>query len=406
MMMDAPLLLDDDNDGGETGTAARPRPRRRPSSSSSPSPSRGGGLRGATPTATTLILLGDMFGLGALSLPSVFARLGWLPAVSLLIIFSVSTIYSSRLFALLCRLAPRARVFDDYGSLALGNLGRKLTYLSVYLCIFFEPPIFAVTVAESLKVLGLFSKTKTSIALATTLIMLPLAQVKELEGVAAFSAVGVAGMVVAVAAAVASLLRVPPPKNSSFPPPLFQQPPANSARLPVVLLRTSSSVVPLSSLAAAFFDVVFTFGGQVNWNRYTTGMRDPSLFPGCVAVAVALMSSSYLLVGGLGYKVLGSDFDFTKPLTSLLPPGVDVAVANVGLLAHTLLAFQINVNGKERERGRDKEKREGDISFFLFLVSRTKAHPKKKPRKLLSFLFPFLCFKNSLDPPLPAPGLL
>lgn len=381
---DAPLLLDD---GGETGTAARPRPRR---SSSSPSPSRGGG--GATPTATTLILLGDMFGLGALSLPSVFARLGWLPATSLLILFSVSTIYSSRLFALLCRLAPRARVFDDYGSLALGNLGRKLTYLSVYLCIFFEPPIFAVTVAESLKVLGLFSNSKTSIAIATTLIMLPLAQVKELEGVAAFSAVGVAGMVVAVAAAVVSLLRVP--KNS--PPPLFLPPNPKQIFLEYnngpdntrLVLRTSSGV-PLSSLAAAFFDVVFTFGGQVNWNRYTTGMRDPSLFPSCVAVAVALMSSSYLLVGGLGCKVLGSDFDFSKPLTSLLPPGLDVVVANVGLLAHTLLAFQINVNGKKKEKEKEKE-RFFPPFLFRFLVSRTKAH--KKTSKTLSF---FLCSKQS-----------
>ena len=322
---DAPLLgggIDGGETGGETG-GDRPRPR-------PPSPAR---RQGATPTATTLILLGDMFGLGALSLPSVFARLGWLPATALLLLFSAATIYSSRLFALLWRLAPRARVFDDYGSLVMGKLGRRLTYLGVYLCIFFEPPIFAVTVAESLRVLGLFAKSNASTAAATALIMIPLAQVQELEGIAAFSAVGVAGMAVAAAAAVACLLGLPTP----LPPKII------SDRRPTRLVRTSG--VGAASLAAALFDVVFTYGGQVNWNRYTTGKRDPSQFPRCVAVAVALTSTAYAAVGGVGYFVLGEAFDYSKPLTSLLPAGVDVVVANVGLLAHTLLAFQINVNG-------------------------------------------------------------
>ena len=312
-----PLLLD----GGDVDSPSRRRRRRRQS-----------GGAGATPTATTLILLGDMFGLGALSLPSVFARLGWLPATALLLLFSAATVYSGRLFALLCALAPRARVFDDYGALALGRWGRRLTYLGVYLCIFFEPPIFAVTVAESLRVLGL-ATSSASAAAATALVMIPLAQVRELEGVAAFSSVGVAGMAVAAAAAVACLL--------GFPTPL----PAEIARhrRPTRLVRTSG--VGAASLAAALFDVVFTFGGQVNWNRYTTGMRDPSAFPRCVAVAVALMTGAYAAVGGVGYLVLGERFDYSRPLTSLLPPGIDVVVANVGLLAHTLLAFQINVNG-------------------------------------------------------------
>lgn len=315
----APLLGGGNvDDGGETGDQPRPPPRR----------------LGATPTATTLILLGDMFGLGALSLPSVFARFGWLPATALLLLFSAATIYSSRLFALLWRLAPRARVFDDYGALAMGKTGKRLTYLGVYLCIFFEPPIFAVTVAESLRVLGLFAKSNVSTAVATALIMIPLAQVQELEGVAAFSAVGVAGMAVAAAAAVACLLGVPTP----LPPKII------SDRKPTRLVRTSG--VGAASLAAAFFDVVFTYGGQVNWNRYTTGMQDPSQFPRCVAVSVALMSGAYAVVGGVGYFVLGEAFDYSKPLTSLLPAGVDVVVANVGLLAHTLLAFMININGQ------------------------------------------------------------
>ena len=347
-------------------------------SPSSPRRRRQRGL-GATPTATTLILLGDMFGLGALSLPSVFARLGWLPATFLLLLFSAATVYSGRLFALLCALAPRARVFDDYGALALGDWGRRLTYLGVYLCIFFEPPIFAVTVAESLRVLGI-ATSNISTAAATTLIMVPLAQVRELEGVAAFSSVGVAGMAVAAAAAVACLLGFP----NALPAEIKQK------RQPTRLVRSSG--VGAASLAAALFDVVFTFGGQVNWNRYTTGMADSSQFPRCVAVAVALMTGAYAAVGGVGYAILGQDFDYSRPLTSLLPPGVDVVVANVGLLAHTLLAFQINVNGECEVETRAFFFH--CLSFFVFLtflslsLDNSAHHRRKKKNIKKSFFSP------------------
>ena len=44
---------------------------------------------------------GDMLGLGSLTLPSVFARLGWIPALIVVIICGLGTMYSGRLFALL-----------------------------------------------------------------------------------------------------------------------------------------------------------------------------------------------------------------------------------------------------------------------------------------------------------------
>ena len=42
---------------------------------------------------------GDMLGLGALTLPSVFARLGWLPASVLLAACALGALMSGRLFA-------------------------------------------------------------------------------------------------------------------------------------------------------------------------------------------------------------------------------------------------------------------------------------------------------------------
>ena len=49
---------------------------------------------------------GDMLGLGALTLPSVFARLGWLPASVLLALCALGALMSGRLFA---RMAQQVR---------------------------------------------------------------------------------------------------------------------------------------------------------------------------------------------------------------------------------------------------------------------------------------------------------
>ena len=40
---------------------------------------------------------------------------------------------------------PRAQVFDDFGGVALGRLGRWLVYCTVYLTIFTEPIVFHLT---------------------------------------------------------------------------------------------------------------------------------------------------------------------------------------------------------------------------------------------------------------------
>ena len=44
---------------------------------------------------------GDMLGLGSLTLPSVFARLGWIPAILVVLLCGLGTVWAGRLFALL-----------------------------------------------------------------------------------------------------------------------------------------------------------------------------------------------------------------------------------------------------------------------------------------------------------------
>lgn len=54
------------------------------------------------------------------------------------------------------------------------------------------------------------------------------------------------------------------------------------------------------------------------------------------------MTVAYLAVGSVGYYRLGSHFDLTKPLTSILPQDAWLMAANIGLLAHCIVAYMVS----------------------------------------------------------------
>ena len=291
---------------------------------------------GGTPTAfaaasaraTFVILLADMFGLGALTLPSVAARLGWIPATVALLVAATGACYSGRLFTLLAAAVPNASAFCDYGSAALGSTGTRLVYATVYTVIAFEPPIFALTCVEAVRTLAP-SLSRAAAGLLVSAAVLPLAQARHLEDVAALAWVGVAGMVVAVGAAVVGLLAAADTR------------PIRKHRVPTELVAHG---VGAAAKGAAFMDLIFATGGQVNHVRYIAGMANKRDFGTCVAATIGVMTLFYGVIGGVGYYILGSRFDFTAPVTSVLPPGPATTLANVGLLAHTILAYVININ--------------------------------------------------------------
>ncbi|CAL8466173.1 g5709 [Coccomyxa elongata] len=281
---------------------------------------------GVTVLMTTFIMLGDMLGLGSLTLPSVFARLGWAPALAVIAICALGTIYSGRLFTLLVEKVPNAHVFDDLGGAAMGVWGRRLTYCTVYLTILGEPIIFHLTSMEALQ--QIFYQSRLSQGLAAAIVaavMLPLGQIRGIEDVSAVSVLGTLGMLVALTIAAIKIC-ITPRAESYSPPEIFHKP--DSPSTPFV----------------AFFDAVFTFGGQVNWMRYVTSMKRPRKFPRAVAAVTSVMTVAYLAVGSVGYYRLGSHFDLTKPLTSILPQDAWLMAANVGLLAHCIVAYMINLN--------------------------------------------------------------
>ena len=89
---------------------------------------------------------------------------------------------------------------------------------------------------------------------------------------------------------------------------------------------------------------VFTYGGQVNWMRYITGMRHRSQFKYAAGVTSAFMTVLYVIMGSVGYYRLGSTFDFSRPVTSILPHDAWNVVMNAGVFVHCIFAYQINLN--------------------------------------------------------------
>ena len=49
----------------------------------------------------------------------------------------------------------------------------------------------------------------------------------------------------------------------------------------------------------------------------------------------------YYVFGGVGYARLGTQFEFDRPVTSILPANLWSSLANAGLLTHCIIAYMV-----------------------------------------------------------------
>ncbi len=82
----------------------------------------------------------------------------------------------------------------------------------------------------------------------------------------------------------------------------------------------------------------------MNWMRYITGMRHRSQFKYAAGATSAFMTVLYIIMGSVGYYRLGSVFDFSRPVTSILPHDAWNVLMNAGVFVHCIFAYQINLN--------------------------------------------------------------
>eukprot|EP00878_Enallax_costatus_P026336 GHUV01028263.1.p1 GENE.GHUV01028263.1~~GHUV01028263.1.p1 ORF type:complete len:174 (+),score=23.62 GHUV01028263.1:448-969(+) len=119
-----------------------------------------------------------MFGLGTLSLPADFARLGWIPALACLIWFAVADVYAGTVYQRLSLKVPAAVVFDEIGYAAMGRLGSAMVYATIYFSILLQPIMLHLTCMESLRqTLYMYNISAELACLIVTVLILPLGQV-------------------------------------------------------------------------------------------------------------------------------------------------------------------------------------------------------------------------------------
>ncbi|GBF91241.1 hypothetical protein Rsub_03561 [Raphidocelis subcapitata] len=359
-----------DGDGAGAGAGAADAPLQQ---------QREGRRRGAHWLAIAVILTTDMVGIGTLGLPADFARLGWLPALACLALFIAGGVYSGSVYQRLALRVPRAVVFDEIGSEAMGKLGRALVFGTIYLGILTEPCIFHLMTVESLRqALSHIDLSRPAAHAIVVALILPLAQVHHLEDVAWVAIFGTAAMILAIGIVVAKLaatylaasaagaagaaaLAAAAAAASAPGAPLLPQPSAAWLRRPPRALaavaapggaapaagRAATEWVASGSFYAAMVgvvDIAFSFGGQINWMRYITDIGDRSKFSRAVTLTEAIMGSLYLLTGVVGYAALGKDMDVRSPISSVLPFDGWMAAANAGVFLHCLVAYQVMVN--------------------------------------------------------------
>lgn len=185
-----------------------------------------------------------MFGLGILTLPADFARLGWAIGLGLVLLFCLGMIYSGLLFSQLGRRLPNARVYEDLATASMGKHGRWLVYFTVYLVIFLDPIIFHLTATQSLQQIFYQKNVPLWVAGVTvSVIMLPLSQIQHIGDVSLISIIGTVGMVTSVVIATFKLLMME----------------VKAADHEVVHSGGFNVAV------VALMDIVFTFGGRICW---------------------------------------------------------------------------------------------------------------------------------------------
>ena len=152
-----------------------------------------------------------MFGLGTLTLPADFARLGWAVALPVIALCALGMVYSGVLFGRLASHLPNSTAFDQLGTAAFGAQGKRMVYATVYLTILFEPVIFHLTCMESLQQM-LYSAKLSQLAAGSivAIIIFPLGLVQGIEEVSAVAILGTVGMLLAVVTATYKLWSLKP----------------------------------------------------------------------------------------------------------------------------------------------------------------------------------------------------
>lgn len=270
-------------------------------------------------SVTVAMLLSLQLGWGLWLMPADFARLGWIPAMAIIVALTLATVYSGLLLLRLYQAVPNAVLFGDIGEAAAGSKGRSLVYWTVYSLDATRCIILHLAATQSLQ--HATDKSDCLICGAiVAVVALILGQVKSLAEISWFLSLGTAAQLFALIIVVVKLIMVP----------------LDGAK--TELVHTGEAVVSL----VAVMNLIFAYGGQFAYVEIMHSMKKPALFTSAVALATPIMSGAYLCLGMIGYWSQGRGVQEII----IFGTGMDVwsRVAAGAILFQALAQYLVNLN--------------------------------------------------------------
>ncbi|KAK9845239.1 hypothetical protein WJX81_000853 [Elliptochloris bilobata] len=253
-----------------------------------------------------------------------FARLGYVPAVCVIVSTAAATMYSGILISRLCRAVPDAVIFGDIGDAALGRRGRWLSYAVIYATDATRCIILHLAATQALQAAVARPDIPLLVyGLVVAGAALVFAQIRSLSELGWFLSAGTLAQLVALALIAWGLLAAPAPE----------------ARTRLVVGGGAGALAPA---LIAVMNIIFAFGGQFAFVEIITAMRRPREFPAAVGASTPLMAALYLLLGAIGYWSRGED----SPELIIFGMGTGPAAraAAAAILLQALAQYLVNLN--------------------------------------------------------------
>lgn len=272
--------------------------------------------------ATTTALLSLQLGWGLWLFPSSYARLGWIPALSVTVLLAVMTAYSGSLFSRLYEHVPTAVLFGDIGKRAAGNRGRNIVYAIIYSLDATRCVILHLAATQSLQhALGDSAPAMWQCGLIVLAVAGLLTQIRALSELSWFFMTGTCAQLVAIGIVVYELLTSPDPEAKTE------------------LVRNSGH---WERQLVAVFNMVFAYGGQFAFIELITDMRRPAEFPKAISICTVMMSTLYASLAAAGYWSKG--LNVADIVIFSLGESALARIAAGCILVQAVAQYLVNVN--------------------------------------------------------------
>jgi vesicular inhibitory amino acid transporter len=276
---------------------------------------------------TAALLLGDIVGTGVLSLAGAFATLGWVPAIGLLLFFSLANFHTGLMIHRVALLHPDAHSYGALVEAVFGDgLVTRAAAVGIYLFLFLLLGDYLLVLALSVQEIFWGWRLCRPIAAAIAAgLLLVTNQLRTLKQVAVATIVGTLTIMVVLALTLTRAgLGSDPNYDDDKPHPHDQY------------VVATPSFFDLSNSMTA---IIFAYAGQTIYPEMISAMSQPEDFPKALMVSTPYLFVVYAFVGCVGYAYFGESAP--SYLLDILNYNWTRTMGGVLMLIHMMISYTI-----------------------------------------------------------------